>query len=210
MDRGTRVGRHLLADLGRELREARIGAGLSQAFVGQAIGVSHTTVGRIERSRYPSASLLDLARLSAVLALDLSVRVYPSGDPLRDSAQLALLERLRHRLHPDLTWRTEVPLPIPCDRRAWDAVIRGRGWRIGVEAETRLRDVQATARRIGLKARDGEVDHFVLLLGDTKRNREELAAARKSLRDAFPMDMRVVLARLGAGEDPGSSGIVIL
>lgn len=172
--------------------------------------MSYGKVGRIERADFPSASLQDFARLFAVLGLDLSVRVFPGGDPLRDAAQVALLERLRQRLHPSLTWRTEVPLPIAGDRRAWDAVIRGRGWQLAVEAETRLRDAQATSRRISLKARDGEVDHVVLLLGDTTRNREALTIARESLRDAFPLDARSILSSLGRGQDPGSGGIVIL
>ncbi len=210
IDRGTRIGRRLLREAGGELREVRIGTGLSQADVGDALGMSHSKVGRIERAEHEAVSLMDLAQLSAVLGMDLSVRVFPAGDPLRDAAQLALLERLRRRLDPSLSWRTEVPMPIPGDRRAWDAVVRGRGWRAGVEAETRLRDAQATARRIGLKARDGGVDHVVLLLADTRRNREALAVARDALRGAFPLDSRAMLAALAAGTDPGTSGIIIL
>ena len=128
IDRGTRIGRRLLREVGGEVREVRIGTGLSQDDVGDALGMSHSKVGRIERAALEAVSLMDLARLSAVLGMDLSVRVFPAGDPLRDAAQLALLERLRRRLDPSLNWRTEVPMPIPGDRRAWDAVVRGRGW----------------------------------------------------------------------------------
>jgi transcriptional regulator with XRE-family HTH domain len=210
IDRGTRIGRGLSRQVGGDLRDVRIGAGLSQMVVAGALGVSHTKVGRIERGENIAVSLIDLARLSAVLGMDLSVRIFPVGDPLRDAAHLALLERLRQRLSPSLGWRTEVPIPIPGDRRAWDAVIRGLGWRTGVEAETRIRDAQAVARRIALKERDGEVDHVVLLLADTKRNREALAVARDALRSAFPLDTRAMLAALAVGTDPGASGIIIL
>src|SRR3990170_5607742 len=97
----------------------------------------------------------------------------------------------------------------PGDRRAWDAVVRGRGWCAGVEAETRLRDAQATARRIGLKARDGDVDHVVLLLADTRRNREALAVAREALRGAFPRDSRA-MERLGDRAAKETSGTRVL
>jgi transcriptional regulator with XRE-family HTH domain len=199
-----------LREVVAELRDVRIATGLSQAALGSALGVSHAKVGRIERAEHLGASLVDLARLSSVLGMDLSVRVFPAGDPLRDAAQLALLEQLRRRLHPSLTLRTEVPLPIAGDRRAWDAMVRGLGWRLAVEAETRLRDAQATARRIALKARDGAVDQVVLVLADTRRNREALKVARESLREAFPLDSRAMLAALGAGMDPGAGGIVVL
>jgi len=54
------------------------------------------------------------------------------------------------------------------------------------------------------------VDHVVLLLADTRRNREALAVAREALRGAFPRDSRAMLAALAAGRDPGASGIIIL
>ena len=63
------------------------------------------------------------------------------------------------------------PLPFAGDLRAWDALIRGSGWRCGVEAETRPRDLQALERRLALKLRDGAVDMLVLLLLDSRYNR---------------------------------------
>ncbi|MFI5255091.1 MAG: helix-turn-helix domain-containing protein [Candidatus Limnocylindrales bacterium] len=210
MDRGTRLGRRLLGDVCAELREARTGAGLSQADIGEAVRMSRAKVGRLERAEQESVSVVDVARLAAVLGLDLSTRLYPGGVPLRDAAQVALLERLRRRLHPSLAWRLEVPIPIPGDQRAWDALIRGDGWRAGVEAESRLRDAQATARRAALKARDSEVEHVVLLLADTRHNRAALALAREALRDGFPLDTRALSMAFEAGRDPGAGGIIVL
>ena len=137
------------------------------------------------------------------------MRAFPAGDPLRDAGQLRLLERLRDRLDPALTWRTEVPLPIDGDRRAWDALIVGRGWRTAVEAETVLDDFQAVERRVAVKSRDGGIDHVIVLVAETRRNRRALAAAHGAFPD-FSRDARGVLRDLGAGRDPGCSAIVIL
>ncbi|HET9347069.1 MAG TPA: hypothetical protein VFO05_15355 [Candidatus Limnocylindrales bacterium] len=51
------------------------------------------------------------------------------------------------------------------------------GWRAGVEAETVVDDTQALDRKLALKKRDGLVDHVILLVADTPRNRRALAAS---------------------------------
>jgi transcriptional regulator with XRE-family HTH domain len=210
LDDARRRAERLRAELGHDLREVRIGAGLSQAVVARAARLSPAQVSRIERADLPRVALDDLIRLAAVLGLKLSARAYPAGDPIRDSAQHALLERLRSRLHPSLAWRIEVPLPISGDLRAWDGAIRGQEFVVGVEAETRLHDVQAIARRLALKKRDGGIDHMILLVSDTRHNRLALAASRELLRADLPGDTRALLRALSAAEDPGASGIVIL
>jgi len=88
-------------------------------------------------------------------------------------------------------------------------LIRGPGWRIGVEGETVLDDIQAVERRVALKRRDGNVDHVILLVADTPRNRRALAAAPAAFGD-LPLRTREILAALRDGRDPGGSGIVIL
>ena len=105
---------------------------------------------------------------------------------------------------------TEVPLPTSGERRAWDALIRFAGVRIGVEAETRVRDSQALQRRLALKRRDGRVEHVILLLGDTRHNRAFVRDAPPGLLVDFPVSGRAALRRLERGEDPGGSAIVLL
>ena len=100
-------------------------------------------------------------------------------------------------------------MPIQADPRAWDALIAGPTWRIGVEGETVLDDVQAVERRLARKRRDGAVDHVILLLADTPRNRRALDAAPAAFGD-LPLRTREVLAALRNGRDPGDSGIVVL
>jgi hypothetical protein len=125
-------------------------------------------------------------------------------------AQLALLGRFRALLPADLRWRTEVPIRIERDLRAWDADVGGAGWSVPVEAETRLRDVQALARRLALKRRDDGAETMILLIADTRHNRRVLRLAMPDLVLEFPATGRAVLAALWAGEQPSASGIVLL
>src|SRR5262249_16423991 len=81
-----------------------------------------------------------------------------------------------------LRWRTEVPLPIEGDLRAWDAMITGPRWRVAVEAETVIEDVQALERKLSRKQRDGGIDHVMILIADTHRNRRAVAAAPAAFR----------------------------
>jgi transcriptional regulator with XRE-family HTH domain len=181
--------------------------------VAKAIGVSHSKVSRFERGVVRDPSLEFMAAYCTVVGLDLSIRAYPAGDPIRDRAQLALLERFRARLHPSLRWRTEVPLAIERDLRAWDGEVSGRAperWRIRVEAETNVADGQALERRLQLKIRDDPVGHVVLLVSETRSNRQAIRLLKDGLRETLPLDARKMMAAFRNGRDPGASAIVIL
>ena len=192
-----------------DIADARRNAGLSQDAIGAACGISGSAEGRIETGVTRIVDIRTLAAMAAAVGLDVRLRAYPAGDPIRDAGQIRLLERLRARLHPSLRWSTEVPLPIDGDLRAWDALIRGDEWRIVVEAETVIDDLQALERHLALKRRDGREDHAILLVADTRRNRRALAAA-PAVFGTFSRDARPILRALGSGADPGMSAIVIL
>lgn len=172
--------------------------------------MSHAQFGRIERAELRQLTVDQVARAASAVGLRVTARCYPDGDPIRDAAQLALLERLRVRLPRGVRFRTEVALPLPGDQRAWDAVAVFADGRAAIEAETRIRDIQALERRIALKGRDGGIDLLVLLVAGTDANRRALATHRELLRDAFPLDSRVILAALESGHVPPANGIVIL
>jgi transcriptional regulator with XRE-family HTH domain len=213
IDRGHRLAAADRLRVGHELRMARQIAGRSLASVARSSGLSKSQASRIERAEHPSVSVDQLARLGAAVGLDVRVRAYPGPDLLLDAGQLALIGRLRERLAPQLTFRTEVPLPTPGDQRAWDGVIGklvGHTDRLPVEAETRWLDAQAQLRRLMLKLRDSGFQHVLLVLADTKRNRQALAAAGSILLADFPVPSRGALAALARGEHPGGSAIVLL
>ena len=208
-DRAARVADETLHALGRELRRARVGSGLSLRAVSAAADASHVEIGRIERGRSPNVPYRRLVRVAAVVGLDLPLRPYPSGDAIRDAAQNRLLDRLARRLHPSLRLRREVPLPIPGDRRAWDGVIEGRGWSVPVEAETRIDDVQALERKLALKRRDGGFAAIVLLVADTRGNRAALSAATEAFKD-LRGDPVAALAALARGTHPDGGAVIRL
>jgi transcriptional regulator with XRE-family HTH domain len=212
-DRGRRRTRDALVRLGREHREARTAAGLSLRQCAAASGASYPQLSRFERGQIERLNVPDVGAWCAVVGLDVGLRAFPAGDPIRDRAQLTLLERLRSRLHPSLAWRTEVPLPIAGDLRAWDAEIRGappHNWRTRVEAETAISDGQALERRLALKLRDDPGGHLILLVADTRNNRRATAALRPGLSTTFPTPPRVLLAALRAGREPPGSGLLLI
>ena len=147
--------------------------------------------------------------MASVLGLQLSVGLYPDGNPVRDSAHLALLGRFRTRLALTLGWRTEVPIPIEGDRRSADVVIGAPGWEAMVEAETRLDDVQAMERRINAKQRDLGISRAILLVADTRHNRSVIAT-NPALRTRFPLSTRACLAALRQARGPAIDALVIL
>jgi transcriptional regulator with XRE-family HTH domain len=193
-----------------DIRAARVGAGLSQENVGEAVGVSHSRISRLERGAIEHPPLDLLAAACAVVGLDLAIKAYPGGDPLRDRAHDALLARFRAVLHPSLRLRTEQPLPIPGDLRAWDGMVVGPGWFLHVEAETAITDGQALTRRLLLKDRDGGRGCVILLVSDTRSNRDALHTLRPSLTEVLPLGTRAILYALRRGADPGGNGIVVL
>jgi hypothetical protein len=116
---------------------------------------------------------------------------------------------LRVQVHPTLSWRTEVTLPIEGDLRAWDGEIRGRDRSCHVEAETILDDIQALERRLERKRRDAGGGHLILLVAETRRNRAALAAAPAAL-GGFSRGARAVLRALRAGDDPGCDAVILV
>lgn len=192
------------------MRNARMQHAISQAEVGKAVRISRSQVGRIERAEVPSLSLLVMARLLAVVGLELSARAYPVGPPIRDAAHRALLDRFRAVVAPSVAWRFEVPVGRAGDPRAWDAVMLVGRARVAVEAETRPRDVQALQRRLASKRRDDpEVTGVVLLLADTRHNRALVKEHGEALRAEFPTPPAFLKAALAQGRDPGASGVVL-
>lgn len=208
VDRGRREGAELRRVVAVELRQARASHNLSLTAVAAAVGCSASQLSRLERGS-SNLSIERIATIAAVLGLRASLRLYPVGQPIRDRAQLQLLDRLRGRVNPNLEWRSEVAIPIPGDLRAWDAAISGPGWTVAVEAETRIVDVQALERRISLKRRDSGIDKVILLLSETRTNRAVVGAAGAGLLPGS-IPAREALVALGLGHEPRGSAVVLL
>ena len=208
ISRASRTARDDQDRVRAEIDRARRSAGLSLADVGRACSMSRMMVKRILDGVRP-ATPIELAVLGAAVGLEIRVRAYPAGDPIRDAGQQRLLARLRAVVPETVRIRTEVPLPVAGDRRAWDAVLSGRTWRAAVEAETVLDDIQAVERRLALKARDGDIAVVLLIVAATPRNRRALRAAPLAF-SGFSRDSRTTLAALRRGDEPHESALILL
>ncbi len=202
-----RAGRFLL-EIGRELRAARIARALSQREVAAAVGITQSQLSRIERGLYPSVTIDVLTKVAVAVGLELSLRLFPGGQPIRDKAHVALLERFRRAVGDLWHWAAEVPLPIPGDKRAWDRVLRREGVVIGVEAETRPTDLQELQRRVALKKRDGHADRVILVLADTEWCRRLIRL--NDIESTFPVPGRVALRAVQQGRDPGGDALILV
>lgn len=211
LSRGTRRASSIRDDLGAEVRRARIEHGLSQTLVARSARISRSQLSRIERGEAPRLTILVVCRLLAVLGMELSARAYPSGRPIRDAAHLALLDRLRTRVGSAVKWHYEQPVGGEGDMRAWDARVANVHVRVGVETETRVRDVQALQRRMTLRLRDDDrVDCALLVLAYTRHNRAIVRENLEALRADFPIDGEAALEAIAAGRHPGGNAIVLL
>lgn len=184
---------------------------MSQAMVAGRIGCSHQLVSLMERDQV-AATLDMLAAFGAAVGLDVTLRAFDGGSPLRDAGQLAILARFHARLltaHWEI--RSEVPVTRdPRDRRAFDNVLRRGSEVVAVEAIARLTDAQEQARRIVLKQTAAAIPVVVLVLGESRHNREAVKIAAPTLIDAFPLAPRTVIASLRAGRTPAANGIAFV
>lgn len=201
--RAARSAHRLLTRSGAELHDARVGAGLRLVDVAGAAGISASELSRIERGLAPRVPLDTLARVAAAVGLDLWMRSYPAGNPLRDAAQVGLERAFLDRVGPGLRRAHEVPIGDGRDQRAWDMTLTDptARERAGVEFDTRLADAQAYLRRMTLKRRDGAVDRLVLVVADTRSNRAAVTAAR-TLLDGIDIEPTDAWTALGAGRIP--------
>jgi len=205
--RGRRRAVRTRLEVGAGIRQARRAAGLSQVSVARRARLSQSGVSRIERG-VAAASVDDLAALAGVVGLDLVVQLYPGGSPIRDTAHVRAMGRLKAILPAAFRLAAEVPIPISGDQRAVDAVLVDPPLRVGFELESRLLDMQALVRRVALKQRDAGLARMVLVVPDTPANRAAASTARATLSAAFPAGHRLVLAALRTGRQPPANGIL--
>jgi hypothetical protein len=153
--------------------------------------------------------ILTAAQVARVLGLDLSVRCFPAAGQLRDAAHVALVRRLLAVAAPSLVVKLEVPIR-PADLRAWDVVLSHGRQRVAVAAETRLRDLQALLRREQQKCIHSGIDTLLLVVADTKHNRDALRESRAVLERELPWSSRRILSAIRAGRLPERAGVAVL
>lgn len=209
-DHGRRRGQQLVARVLDELRTARVAADISQRAVAAALGWSQAEYWRFESGRARAKSVVDISAVASVLGLELGAGLHPAGDPIRDKGHQALINRFRALLSPAFKVLAEVPLPTPGDRRSWDLLLRLPAQLIGVEVETRMRDMQRLVRHVHQRERDGGVDATILLLAATRTNRGLVDELRVGLGENYATSSRLILRSLRSGQPISGSAVVLL
>jgi transcriptional regulator with XRE-family HTH domain len=184
---------------------------LSQRALAAELGWSQSELNRLEQFRFLSVPLPRLSAMAAVLGRDLSAELYLAGEAVHDTGQQALIGRLASVVAiPPYVFIREVLLPHVGDPRSWDALLRLAAFRIGVEAETRIRDIQALVRKVRQRERDGGVDRILIVLSDSRHNRALVNEFREALGPGFAIPPRQLLGALRAGRPIPGSGVILL
>jgi transcriptional regulator with XRE-family HTH domain len=213
-DRGKLRARELARAFGRELRAARMSAGMTQSQTGSRAGVSQQAVSLAERGS-PAVSLETRARLTEACGCELGWRLYPVRSiPLRDSGQLKLASALVARAHATFRARLEVPVR-PGDLRAADLVLESAEEVVHVEIERAPTDFQAQARAAQVKREmlaDGESRpvRLVLALPSTQANRDRLNQISPLLLRTLPVPSRRIWHAIQHGMPIGGDGILLM
>jgi transcriptional regulator with XRE-family HTH domain len=200
------IRRHVL----NEIRAARMAAGVSQRAIARTLGWTQTGYWRFENDLV-AGDIVKLSEAAAVCGLELTASIYRKGEPLRDRGQLKLIARFRAMLSAAWHVRIEAPFPTLGDLRSWDALIRlGSVYRVGVEAETRVRDIQEFVRRIRQRELHGGVDEILVILSDSAHNRQIVGELRDALGERYATSPQTLRDALRGGTVLPGSGLILL
>jgi hypothetical protein len=209
LQKGHRRGVELMRTVVTELRTERQTANLSQRALAAQLAWHQSELNRLERFDFPNVPLIRLSEVATVLGLELSIRIHRVGDPIRDRASQALIARFLTLVSARCRVTREALLPTG-DRRSWDILLRLGPVLVGVEALTRVRDIQALVRHIRLRERDGGVDHLILVLSDSVHNRAVLGQLLEALGPRFMTPRPEIIAALRAGRPVPGSGVLLI
>jgi transcriptional regulator with XRE-family HTH domain len=211
-DIGRQRARQLQVYLGREIRIARVSAGLTQDELARRAGLTQEYVSAVERG--VAAPSLDAAcRLAAAAASDLSLRLYPAGGvSLRDSGQLGLAEIVVS--HADRSWRARMEVAVGSGR-AHDLVLDRSEEVAAVEIERAFVDMQGQTRRSQDK-REALAEHearpvrLILAVPDTRAMRQLVREHAEYLSRVFPISSRAIWRAIRQGHPIGGDGILFI
>jgi transcriptional regulator with XRE-family HTH domain len=193
-----------------ELRVARQEAGISQRALAAEVGWYQSELNRLELFRLETISIVRLAEIASVLGLKLSASLHPFGEASRDQGQQSVYARFRPLVAAPYALTREVPFPGVGDLRSWDAMLKLDALLVGVELETRVRDIQACVRKIRAREQHGGADEILLVLADTRHNRRIVEELRETLGPRYATPPSALLAALRNGTRMPGSGVILV
>lgn len=212
--RGRARSRELARRYGKELRIARVTAGMSQSQLGQTVGATQQLVSLAELGD-PNVSLDARCRLAAACGHELGWRLYPVASVrLRDSGQMELAQAIVNAAHP--TWKARLEVPIASgDPRAADLVLASQAEIIHLEIERALVDFQAQLRAAQLKrdalaARNHLPTRLVIAMPDTRGSRARLDPFAHLIGQTMSATSRDIWRAIRSGEPLHGDGILFV
>ncbi len=204
--------RELLSYFGRELRIARVSAGLTQEQLARRAGLTQEYVSAVERAvAMPTWGAA--CRLATAAGNDLSLRLYPtSAVSLRDSGQLELAEVLISQT--DRSWRARMEVSVG-NGRAHDLVLDRPEEVVAIEIERLIVDMQGQTRR-GQNKRDAFAEResrpvrLILAVPDTRTMRQLVRDHADYLSRVFPIPSRAIWKAIRQGTPVGGDGILFI
>lgn len=181
--------------------------------VADLAGVSWATEVRVELGD-PHLGVETMCSVAEAVGLDVVLRVYPGNQPsLRDTGQLSLAEQLVTQAHP--VWQPHIELAVGQHGESIDLALFGAEEIVAVEVERMATDYQNQFRRADRKREILAAQHrrpvrLVLVVDDTRRNREALAPHLAFIRTHLPAGSREVLGSLRRGRQLGRDGLLWL
>jgi transcriptional regulator with XRE-family HTH domain len=210
IDRSARrAAERVFRAAGDDVFRLREDAGITRRALGRGAGVDDSYLGRVERGEeHPSIGTL--ARLAAALGADLAVRLYPNTGPaIRDRYQAGIAESLLAILYP--RWKPYGEIAVRSPARGWIDLglhdTRGGSF-VAVEIQSELRRLEQLLRWSESKAAslpswegwsqlgDAPAISRLLVVRETRTNREVAATYRRQLRTAYPADATDALEAL--------------
>ena len=199
--------------LGRDIRQLREDAGVSQSALARHAEISQPELSRIEAGLV-SPSLETLERIAVALGADLRLLIVPgAGVPIRDRYQAPIIEALLRLLHQRWKRFLEVPIHRPV-RGVVDLVLHDPGQPITIasEAQSLIRRVEQQLRWHNLKADglragselplgDAPVSRL-LILRDTPANDRLVQAFRDTFANHYPAKPDTALKALTTADEP--------
>jgi transcriptional regulator with XRE-family HTH domain len=208
--KGLLIGDRIVAAVLTELRNARLDANLSQAALAKKLGWTQTRYSRFERNADP-ITVEDVCLVAIVLGLKPRFDLYRVDEGLRDQGSVGLVNRFCALLSPVWLVMREAPFPNLGDFRSWDVLLRlGSSFRVGVEAETRLRELEGLVRRIRQRELHGDVNEILVVLSRSGHNRSNVDAFRTALGPSYLTPSGDLLAALRTGRQVPGSGVILL
>lgn len=190
---------------------ARAQHGWTRAALGRRAGVSPDTVRRLEAGD-PGVQLGTLCSVGAALGLDIVIQAYPGRQPaLRDTGQLAVARHLMDLAHG--SWRAEMEVAAGRNGEAVDIGFFGPTEIIDAEIERLILDLQKQYRRAAQKRDWLAGQHrrpvrLVMVIEDTRRNREAVAEHAELIARLLPAGTREILRSLTTGRPLGRDGLL--